>query len=511
MLSHPVIKALLICLSGFILSLSAPGYDLWFIAWFGLIPFFIIIAISKKLTDLVSCTFLFGASYNLSYLCWFFSLHPLSWLGFNDLQSYILSFAAHVIVSSYNGLFFVLYAMGIYTIKRFAPSNYSKGVLSYFISTILWLIVFNKLSASQYLLGFPWTLIEYSQYKNLYLIQLSEYLGSSFISFLIVFFNLAATNFVIWFFKIEKIGNKYIPKELGVFKDIAVSSMFIIALVSITTAFGFYLYSKHEQLFAKDTKKVCVLQGNLPIKTSRGPRINNALAIDTYGKLFRDLKADLFIAPEGALPTNFPHDYNTQKWVKAIAEKQHADIIFGTYQRDENKYTNSAVIYNRKEQDFSFYEKERLVPFGEFTPLSFILPEPLKRLALFTVGTGFSSGKQNKPLDTTLGKAGINICFEIIFPTIIRKHALLDAEFLVNLSDLSWFSNNLIKKQFLSFAVFRAIENRKSVVIASNDGISAFIQPSGKIKKESKPKTQTTITDYISPNNIKTIYAKYGW
>ena len=75
----------------------------------------------------------------------------------------------------------------------------------------------------------------------------------------------------------------------------------------------------------------------------------------------------------------------------------------------------------------------------------------------------------------------------------------------------SWFSSDLVKQQFLSFAVFRAIENRKPFIIATNNGISAFIEPSGKIKSQSLPNTQGILLDWVNPNKKVTFYAKYGW
>ena len=223
MFSHPLIKALLIFLSGFILSFSAPGYDLWFLAWVGLVPLFIIINTSKGIKDMLVYPFLFGFAYNLSYLHWLFSIHPLNWIGFNDFQSYLISFLSVLLVSTYNSLFFILFAVGVFLIRKFSLTPYKSGILYILIITFLWLIVFNKLLSCKLLLGVPWTLIEYSQYKNLYLIQIAEYFGSISISFLIVFFNIIVADFFIWLFNIEKIGNRYIPRDPGKLTSLLVS------------------------------------------------------------------------------------------------------------------------------------------------------------------------------------------------------------------------------------------------------------------------------------------------
>ena len=146
-----------------------------------------------------------------------------------------------------------------------------------------------------------------------------------------------------------------------------------------------------------------------------------------------------------------------------------------------------------------------------YVPFYSLLSGPLKKFSDFAIGSGFKKGQRHNPLKLSTSNVGINICFELIFSTLIRKHSLHGANFLLNLSDLSWFRNNLIKKQFLAFGVFRAIENRKPLIISTNNGISTFIEPTGKIKKSSILDKEVILSDWINPNNKITFYAKYGW
>ena len=170
---NPISKAILICFFGFLLSLSAPGYDLWFLAWFCLSPLFIIIYTSKKTKEAILYSLLFGFSYNAWYLHWLFSLHPLNWLGFSNVTSFLFSVFALITVAFYNSLFFALYTFLVLNLKRISSSPFDKDILSIILSTLIWLVVFNKLSSCKLLFGFPWTLVEYSQYKNLFLIQIA--------------------------------------------------------------------------------------------------------------------------------------------------------------------------------------------------------------------------------------------------------------------------------------------------------------------------------------------------
>ncbi len=508
---HPIAKIILILVSGFLLSLSAPGYDLWFLAWIGLSPLFIIINTSKHVKETVFYSFIFGFAYNFWYLHWLFSLHPLEWLGFGNISSLLISFFALIIVTTYNSLFFALFGAVAAYHKKISPSPYNKGIPNFLLTTIFWLVIFNKLSSSKLLLGFPWTLIEYSQYKNLFLIQMSEYFGSLSISFLIVFFNQVVANFFIWMFNIQKIAERYVPKEPGQLELIIKGFLFILILICIFLINGVFLYEKNQQLFTNKSQTVCILQGNLPIKTTRGIKLDKDYTKKVYDNLIQKSAAEILIIPEGAIPVLFQQDTGIQRWIKNTCKNKNADLVLGTYCENGKKFTNCAATYSYLNDHFSYYEKQRLVPFGEFTPFYSLLPGFLKRFAISSIGEGYIEGKENAPVEISGGKAGVNICFELIFPTIIRKYTIKKANLLINLSDLSWFSSDCLKQQFIGFAVFRAIENRKPVIIAANNGISAFIEPNGKIKSQSLPNTRGVLIDWVNLNNKSTFYAKYGW
>ena len=508
---HPTIKLLLIFISGVFLSLSAPGYDLWFLAWVAISPLFIAINTSKRIKDAVVYSFLFGFGYNFWYLKWIYSLHPLEWLGFDTKSSILISLLAYIVVVTYNGLFFALFGFIVGCHKKFSLSPYSRGISNLILISIIWLIVFNKLMSCKYLLGFPWTLVEYSQYKNLFLIQIAEYCGSISISFLIVFFNQVLANFLIWLFNIQKIAERFVPREPGQLELIIKGFSCALLLISTCLITGTFLYQKNQDSFSRKSHTISILQGNLPIKATRGAGIDKNTARRIYSDLINKSTTELFIIPEGAIPVIFQKDKSIKSWIKNTSKYKKSDIILGTYCKKEEGFTNCAAgsAYNSK--GFSYYEKERLVPFGEFTPFYFILPEFLKRFARSSIGEGYVEGKKNKPIEISFGMAGISICFELIFPTIIRKYSLKKSDLLINLSDLSWFSNDSLKKQFLGFAVFRAIENRKPVIIAANNGISAFIEPSGKIKSQSIPNTQGVLIDWVNTSKKITFYTKYGW
>src|SRR5262245_10446104 len=89
---------------GAVFGLSAPGYDHWYLAWFGLVPLLLLVASSRSLAVALLRGLIFGTAYNLVYLNWLLKLHPLDWLGFNWWQSMLMATAAWAIVALHQGI-----------------------------------------------------------------------------------------------------------------------------------------------------------------------------------------------------------------------------------------------------------------------------------------------------------------------------------------------------------------------------------------------------------------------
>ncbi len=162
------------------------------------------------------------------------------------------------------------------------------------------------------------------------------------------------------------------------------------------------------------------------------------------------------------------------------------------------------------------YHKRNLVPFGEYTPIIDYLPLELKQLAESTVGSGFARETDNQDPIKTLGlNIAYSICFELLFPDLIRDQIAKDAEVIINLNDLSWFKSflkgNLLKKQFLAVAVFRAVENKKDLILAGNCGFSALIDSTGKVQMISRPNKIAILQGYFMPRKEKSTFSLYGW
>jgi apolipoprotein N-acyltransferase len=171
------------------------------------------------------------------------------------------------------------------------------------------------------------------------------------------------------------------------------------------------------------------------------------------------------------------------------------------------KSYNSAFLIAEDGEVKGKYNKIHLVPYGEYVPLKEFFPFIEKMV----VGIGdFSPGETVRVLSFSEKSFGTLICYEIIFPDLVRKFANNGANFLVNITNDAWFGKTGAPYQHLSMAVFRAIENRRFIARAANTGISAFIDSRGKIFEQTKLFTQETLTGNIYVKTQKTFYTRAG-
>ena len=184
-------------------------------------------------------------------------------------------------------------------------------------------------------------------------------------------------------------------------------------------------------------------------------------------------------------------------------------LITGLPVREENgDYYNALIVLgNADRENNTTYLKRHLVPFGEYLPFRFLLEPVLGYLQIPM--SDFSPGKQKKPL-VRVGEheAGAFICYEIIFAGDVME-SLPEAGYLVNISNDAWFGGSLGPYQHLQITRMRAMETGRYILRATNTGISAIIEPTGKIQGELAESVQGVLTGQIHPVKGKTPYSRY--
>ena len=161
-----------------------------------------------------------------------------------------------------------------------------------------------------------------------------------------------------------------------------------------------------------------------------------------------------------------------------------------------------------KEGKISYrYDKIHMVPFGEYVPLRSVLFFIDKLVA----GIGdYLPGNQYIKAETKFGGFASLICYEIIFPGLVRKFYAKDGDFIVNITNDAWFGKTAGPYQHFSMAVFRAIENRKPLMRSANTGISGFIDSNGRIVSTTELFQRQVLSEEIKTDNTLSMYSRYG-
>lgn len=507
-------RIILAFIGGIALSLSLPFVGWWIFAWLALVPLLILAKTSDSYFGLAKESFTFGIVYNLISFIWLLTLHPLDWQGISDGESFLIAILAWLLPSLYHTFFIVVFAL--ICKLTFSFNDNRQSLSNSILLAFVWVIIQHKIIIHFPLfniLAIPINELAYSQYQNLAFLQIANKVGAIGVEFVIVLFNLFMANIFCLdreeVFSFKNIGFNNHPHSKSKLENQTTNLFF---LVTILAAFTLILINGLNTNKLKGQRlSYGIVQGNLTVENIRGENLNVDDIINVHSDLSEKFAKpkDIVIWPEGAVPTT------KAGLIQDLSLESDNLFVFGTYFRTkDNDVFNSAALKqnDHKDEKVKFYHKRNLVPFGEYTPFLTLLPPQLKELAKSAVGNGFAPGpKEQSALDTKHGKVALSICFELLFPGLISKQVLSGAEYIINLSDLSWFKTNMVKKQFLAVAVMRAIENQKSILLASNTGFSAKISPIGHIAELSEANKATTIEGEIVKNNKLSIYTKYGW
>ena len=185
---------------------------------------------------------------------------------------------------------------------------------------------------------------------------------------------------------------------------------------------------------------------------------------------------------ETCMPFFFERNQHFAKRIRDLASDTQCLLLFGAPAEERRGYEslifNRATLLSPNGATLGIYDKEHLVPFGEYSPafLNFSFLEPLLQ------GVGiYSEGENNGPLTYENMRAGMLICYEGIFPWLAQKRVSEGANILIDISNDSWFQDTPASLQHLYLTCLRAIEQNRFILRATNSGISAVIDTRGRI------------------------------
>jgi apolipoprotein N-acyltransferase len=215
---------------------------------------------------------------------------------------------------------------------------------------------------------------------------------------------------------------------------------------------------------------------------------------------------DLILWPETPAPFYLEADGEFDAYVDHLARSTAAHVLVG-YIGTGDGYSNSAGIVSPSGELVSRYDKIHLVPFGEYVPL--------RRLLFFAESLVRNVGDFRPGTDFTISvldghRVATTICYEDVFPGLIRQFTRRGAEVLVNITNDGWFGRSSAPYQHLRMSRVRAAENRRYLIRTANTGISAIIDPTGDVVARTDLDVRTVLEGQARYRSDLTVYVRYG-
>jgi len=268
--------------------------------------------------------------------------------------------------------------------------------------------------------------------------------------------------------------------------------------------------------------RVAIVQANIPQDQKTDRRVANFAKHVEWSRLAgASADFDLVIWPEAAVLLSL-EEGGARAEVQALAAELGASLLVGGIAFEEgagsasNDYRifNSLYAVDPAGQFVDRYDKSQLVPFGEYVPLRWLL-DPILDAVATSVGT-ISPGPGPRILAELPGfraDAGLAplICYEVIYPSLVRRAVRSGARVLVNVTNDAWYGRTSAPHQFLAIAAMRSAEHGIPMLRAANTGVSAIIDPSGRVIRHTRLfEEHALVAEVPIPRSGVTLYTRFG-
>ncbi len=216
---------------------------------------------------------------------------------------------------------------------------------------------------------------------------------------------------------------------------------------------------------------------------------------------------DLLVWPEVPAPFYYYDDPQFRERMDQLARVAHTSFLLGVVTHTaQGAPMNSAVVISPAGELVSRYDKIKLVPFGEFVPWPF---DAVARHISSEAGD-FQAGTQVVVSPVGAHKIATFICYESAFPNLVRQFAAKGAEALVTISNDGWFGHSAARAQHLDMVRMRAVENRRWIPRSTNDGITACVDPAGRVRVRPPNYERAAVSTGYNYISEQTFYTKHG-
>ena len=487
---HQVELYLLPMLSGLLCALALPNLAWGWLAWFALVPLFCVMH-----TNPWRAGFCAGAVYFATVLYWLNNVMTV----YGQLPM-VLSIVVYLLLVAYLAIFWgAICWCSCRIVQRL-------DLPSIIVIPIIWLVF--EYGRNFLLTGFPWANIAYSQMPYPVLLQSADLAGVYLLVFLLVLVNCV----------VAQLWQAWRNKSLVPWR------LLLVVVALWLTNYGYGLWRLNNINIATGERlHVRLVQGNVEQSLKWQPQqltttLTKYKKLSVIGSVGDAINADdtLVVWPESATPFFFQDGGNRARLVQSVAQENNVLLLFGspayalsqksTVKRRQYSYLNSAYLLSPQGSVVGRSDKVHLVPFGEYVPLSGLLSF-VEKLAQ-GVGDFIAGDKKLLPVGDNL--LGVLVCYEAIFPEIARQQVAAGAGLLVNITNDAWFGESAAPWQHLAMTRMRAIENRVWIARCANTGVSAFIDPTGRVISPSQLFTTETVSGDVYFCNDTSLYTHTG-
>jgi apolipoprotein N-acyltransferase len=479
--------------SAVLLVLSFPDFEFWWLAWIGLVPLLLAVAVTSRNRTAFVLGLIWGTIFFYG-TCWWLTYPMIHYGGVSAWLAYPLLLLPVIFVSGFPALACTSVSLAI---KRF-------GTPAIFTAPIVW-VAFDWLRGA--VTGLDWNALGYSQAFHPMMIQFASVGGVYAVTVLILVTN-AAIVCVLLKRRTE------VAIAVGLVPVLVVGlSWFVIGSGSTDPAAAVVIaIQPNVPMTSVDTKGYAGLTTRHVESSQQAINRWRVQLSDPNARPFgvgSDNPSLLIIWPESPMNFSYSRDTELQKTIANFTQANHTSVLLNSLEPAPHGGSyNSAILVNEQGQKIAQYDKIRLMPFGEYVPLPRWLPGSGSVRGIvgeFTPGSSYTL----MPLGAL--RAGVFICIEAAHAEVARGFTNEGADVLINISNDGYLGPTPVMRQHLANAIFRAVENNRNLIRVTNSGISAYIRSNGTATDMTNGFQETVRTWTVSKSPGKsTFYSRHG-
>jgi len=479
-------------LAGLLLFLAHPPFNLWPLAWIAVVPLVVSVNRAGRWRQALWRSYLFGWAFLGP--TWYWTALTINGVTQSALTGALAWFLLTLILALYYGFWGAM----TWWMSRRLTGHWRIVAPAALWVVMEWLRTIGSVTM-------PWAQISYTQSHFLPVLQIAEWTGAYGVSFLIVLLNSALA--YRWMNR-DKIGSG----------KPALQAAALIAFVCIFGVIRLAIPDRGPSLV------VASMQGNFK---SNDARETQEQVYRTFTELTREAQTTaprpaLYVWGESASPGDALTNDRTFTYLRGLAQQVQAPVVVGSRVEDMHYdrgrridvESNSSVMFPADTSKPLRYNKQQLVPFGEFLPLRGMFPPQLDD-TFAMLARDVTPGSETtvfKFQDPQAGKVALGpfICYESMYPVYARAMARQGANLLVTQSNDDWFQSQAAMEQHVSAVVLRAIETRRQIVRSTTTGITCFIDSHGAVVKQAPLNTKAVLKHAVVLREGMTLYVLFG-